>query len=269
MYDIQLNNKIVYNKIVKTIQSIAPYFSDFYFNPNSENYIRLLWNDKYSDISFGANDLSDGTVRFIALTALFMQPKLPDTIIIDEPELGLHPSAIAKLAGMIKSVASKGCQVIIATQSTDLISHFTPEDIVTVDQIKGESVFKRLNSESLMEWLEDYIVRWSTLKKEINTYLKENDVYVTTLIDYYGLCSKYQFPGWEKSLAVVDKYKRMDLLESAMSQDIEDGIRHRFMPYMQLHEFEGLLFNDINIFYEARKLLQSQIPVQFKLVFVN
>jgi predicted ATPase len=158
LYDIQLNNKIVYNKIVKTVQSIAPYFSDFYFNPNSENYIRLLWNDRYSDISFGANDLSDGTVRFIALTTLFMQPKLPDTIIIDEPELGLHPSAIAKLAGMIKSVSAKGCQVIIATQSTDLISHFTPEDIITVDQVKGESIFKRLNSESLMEWLEDYTI---------------------------------------------------------------------------------------------------------------
>lgn len=105
------------------------------------------------------------------------------------------------------------------------------------------------------------IVRWSILKKEINTYLKEHDVYVTTLIDYYGLYSKYQFPGWEKSLAVVDKYKRMDLLESAMSQDIEDGIRHRFMPYMQLHEFEGLLFNDINIFYE-------QIPKE-ELVGIN
>lgn len=94
------------------------------------------------------------------------------------------------------------------------------------------------------------IVRWSILKKEINTYLKENNVFVTTLIDYYGLYSKYQFPGWDKSLTIVDKNKRMDLLEKAMAQDIEDRLRHRFMPYMQLHEFEGLLFNDINIFYE-------------------
>lgn len=158
LFNIQQSDKIVYNKIIKTIQSIAPYFSDFYFNPNSENYIRLLWNDKYSDISYGANDLSDGTIRFIALTTLFMQPNLPDTIIIDEPELGLHPAAIAKLAGMVKSVAVKGCQVIIATQSTDLLSHFTAEDIITVDQINGESVFKRLESKSLMAWLEDYTI---------------------------------------------------------------------------------------------------------------
>lgn len=158
LYDIQENDKIVYNKIVKMIQSIAPYFSDFYFKPNSEKYIRLQWTDRFSDTIYGSNDLSDGTMRFIALTALFMQPVLPRTIIIDEPELGLHPAAITKLAGMIKSVASKNCQVVLATQSTDLISHFTPEDIITVDQKDGESRFNRLDSESLGEWLDDYTI---------------------------------------------------------------------------------------------------------------
>ena len=87
-----------------------------------------------------------------------MQPELPQTIIIDEPELGLHPAAISKLAGLIKSVASKQCQVILATQSTDLISHFEPEDIITVDRINGESVFRRLDSESLSVWLDEYTV---------------------------------------------------------------------------------------------------------------
>ncbi len=158
MFHIQEVNKIVYNRIIKNIQSIAPYFSDFYFVPSKEKNIRLQWTDKYSDVVFGANDLSDGTLRFIALSVLFLQPDLPDTIIIDEPELGLHPSAIAKLAGMIKSVADRGCQVILATQSTDLISHFLPEDIITVDQINGETVFNRLSSDKLHQWLEDYTI---------------------------------------------------------------------------------------------------------------
>jgi predicted ATPase len=158
MYNIQETNKIVYNRIIKNIQSIAPYFSDFYFAPNKENNLRLQWTDKYSDVVFGANDLSDGTLRFIALSVLFLQPELPDTIIIDEPELGLHPSAIAKLAGMIKSVSDRKCQVIVATQSTDLISHFLPEDIVTVDQVDGQSIFNRLNSDNLNQWLEDYTI---------------------------------------------------------------------------------------------------------------
>ncbi len=158
LYDIKEEEKIVYNRIVKTIQSIAPYFSDFYFIPNTEDFVKLQWKDKYSDTVYGVNDLSDGTIRFIALTVLFMQPNLPDTIIIDEPELGLHPSAIAKLAGMIKSVSAKGCQVIIATQSTDLISHFSPESIITVDQIDGCSKFNRLDANKLQEWLEDYTI---------------------------------------------------------------------------------------------------------------
>lgn len=158
MYHIHETNKIVYNRIIKNIQSIAPYFSDFYFFPNKENNVRLQWTDKYCNVIYGANDLSDGTLRFIALSVLFLQPTLPDTIIIDEPELGLHPSAIAKLAGMIKSVSDRGCQVIVATQSTDLISHFMPEDIITVDQVNGETVFNRLSSTTLNQWLEDYTI---------------------------------------------------------------------------------------------------------------
>lgn len=158
LYSIYLENRIVYNFIIKTIQSIAPYFLDFIFKPEQNGNLKLRWQSKHSSTIYGVNDLSDGTIRFIALSTLFLQPQLPETIIIDEPELGLHPTAIAKLAGLIKSVAAKGCQVIIATQSTDLISHFEPEDIITVDQINGESVFQRLNSEELKIWLDDYTI---------------------------------------------------------------------------------------------------------------
>ncbi len=158
LYNIQRNHQLVYNRIIHTIQSIAPYFSDFYFQPNEAGFVRLLWQDKFSSTLYGANDLSDGTIRFIALTTLFLQPKLPTTIIIDEPELGLHPFAIAKLAGMIQSVATRNVQVIVATQSTELVNHFEPEDILTVDQRDGESTFKRLEKTSLSDWLEEYSI---------------------------------------------------------------------------------------------------------------
>lgn len=94
------------------------------------------------------------------------------------------------------------------------------------------------------------IVRWEILKREIENYLNEKDVVVTMLIDYYGLYSKYHFPGWAESLKIKDKNARMDYLELAMLKDIKESGQHRFIPYMQLHEFEGLLFNDIDIFYE-------------------
>lgn len=156
LYKVREEHPLVYNRIIKVIQSIAPYFSDFYFAPSSSGLLRLLWQDKYSSMIYGINDLSDGTLRFIALTTLFLQPVLPGLIIIDEPELGLHPFAIQKLAGMIKAVANKGTQVIVATQSSDLVNLFQPEDILTVNQINGETVLRRLSAGDLSDWLEEY-----------------------------------------------------------------------------------------------------------------
>ena len=118
--------------------------------------MRLQWRDKFSEVIYGPNDLSDGTIRFIALTVLFMQPDLPKVIVIDEPELGLHPVAIEKLAGLIKMAANRGTQVIAATQNAELISNFQPEDILTVDQREGESLIRRLNADEFSQWLNDY-----------------------------------------------------------------------------------------------------------------
>lgn len=149
LYGIKNTNLINYNLIIRTIQSVAPYFHDFHLIPDVNGNISLKWTSKHSENIYGVNDLSDGTKRFIALATLFLQPHLPSTIILDEPELGLHPFAIAKLSGLIHSASGRGCQIVIATQSTDLISHFSPEDVITVDQINGQSIYKRLSSEEL------------------------------------------------------------------------------------------------------------------------
>lgn len=156
LYGIHDNYPKTYRIIRRVIQSVAPYFNDFYFNPNENGDLRLQWRDKYSDITYGPTDFSDGTIRFVALTTLFLQPKPPAVIIIDEPELGLHPFAIEKLSGLIQSAAQKGTQIIAATQSASLISFFKPEDVLTVNQIDGESKIKRLNQEDLNLWLDDY-----------------------------------------------------------------------------------------------------------------
>lgn len=156
LYGIREKEPIVYKRIIHVIQSIAPYFSDFYFNVSAAETVRLQWTDKFSSTIYGPTDLSDGTIRFIALATLFLQPVPPKVIIIDEPELGLHPLAIQTLAGMIKSAAAKGTQVIIATQSADLITNFDAEDVITVNQTDGVSVMKRHSSEELNAWLDDY-----------------------------------------------------------------------------------------------------------------
>jgi hypothetical protein len=94
------------------------------------------------------------------------------------------------------------------------------------------------------------VINWNRLKKEIEIHLQESNVIVSTLIDYYGLCKKHDFPNWVEGEKITNKNDRMDFLEKAMKADIIDAIRHRFIPYLQLHEFEGLLFNDIKVFYD-------------------
>lgn len=91
------------------------------------------------------------------------------------------------------------------------------------------------------------IVPWGDLKKQIDLHLQEN-VYVTMLIDYYGIQDFHQFPKWEESKSVVNKIERISFLENAMRDEFEDRVKHRFIPYIQLHEFEGLLFNNIETF---------------------
>jgi len=147
-----------YFKIVKSIKSIAPFFDDFILveDPFAHGYIQLLWKAKGSDEPMYPFQLSDGTLRMIALTTLLLQPNLPETIIIDEPELGLHPHAISKLSDMIQVAAQNGCQVIVSTQSVTLMNHFSYEDIVTVDRVDDSSVFSRLNESQLEKWTEYY-----------------------------------------------------------------------------------------------------------------
>lgn len=148
-----------YRKIVGAVQMVAPFFEDFALrvDPLSDDKIRLEWTEKGSDFYFGPNALSDGTLRFICLATLLLQPtrRLPSTILLDEPELGLHPYAITVLAGLLKSAAQK-TQVIVSTQSVSLVNQFAAEDILVVEREGGETVFRRFTTEAVEHWLEEY-----------------------------------------------------------------------------------------------------------------
>jgi predicted ATPase len=117
--------------------------------------IFLRWKEKGSDQLFTAHNLSDGTLRMICLTALLMQPHLPSTIIIDEPELGLHPLAIQKLAAMLKNASSK-TQIIVSTQSITLVDQFSADDVIVVERADNQTVFKRQSEEALAMWRKEY-----------------------------------------------------------------------------------------------------------------
>lgn len=147
-----------YQRIIETIRLALPFFKDFVHRPGNPDYIELEWMQIGSpDTPFKAHMLSDGSLRFICLATLLLQPisLLPDTILIDEPELGLHPYAISVLVDLFKQV-SETKQLIVSTQSVELVNELSPEDVIVVDQENTASTFKRHSKEELSGWLEEY-----------------------------------------------------------------------------------------------------------------
>jgi predicted ATPase len=156
LYMLNCNFENSFFMIEETIKLVAPYFDKFILRPDEKtNTIKLKWQEVGSDKIFNADHFSDGTLRMICLITLLLQPNAPDTIIIDEPELGLHPYAITVLASLMKSFAVDK-QLIVSTQSVTLINHFEPQDIIVTDKEKGASNFRRLDDNELKDWIEDY-----------------------------------------------------------------------------------------------------------------
>lgn len=157
LYMLQERYPSNFKMIEGVIRSIAPFFNGFHLQPDQidETKITLRWREKGAEQLFNAHSLSDGTLRMLCLATLLLQPEPPATIIIDEPELGLHPFAIGKLAAMLKS-ASQSSQIIISTQSVTLLEHFDADDVVVTERKDNQTVFNRLDGEKLKVWLDDY-----------------------------------------------------------------------------------------------------------------
>lgn len=159
LYRLQRERPAAYRRIVAAVRQLAPPFEEFVLEPtNSESrQIILNWRQRGADSVFGPHQLSDGTLRAICLITLLLQPRenLPKLIVVDEPELGLHPSALAVIAGLLRA-ASHAAQVLVGTQSSSLVDHFEPDDVIVVENDDGASRFVRPGAEALADWLEDY-----------------------------------------------------------------------------------------------------------------
>ena len=149
-----------YADIGNAVRLVTPFFEDFILEPRQMGEavkVNLSWRQKGSDYPMQPYHLSDGSIRFMALATALLQPEPPSTIIIDEPELGLHPHALAILAELIHDAATR-TQVIIAPPPATLLDHFEVKDIVVVKREDGSSVFKRLAADEYSHWLESYSV---------------------------------------------------------------------------------------------------------------
>jgi len=159
LYRWRQGNETIYDRIVRTIGQLAPFFADFDLRPEGPNDrdILLNWRHRESDSIFGPHQLSDGTLRAICLIALLLQPEeeLPDVIVVDEPELGLHPYALNVVASLFQAAAQHS-QVLVSTQSSTFLDSFEPEDVVVAERDGEASRFSRPSADSLKDWLEDY-----------------------------------------------------------------------------------------------------------------
>lgn len=147
-----------YQRIVSTIRLVAPFFDDFVYREDPGERVELEWLEQGDpETPRSPRQLSDGTLRFIGLATILLQPDhlQPSTILIDEPELGLHPLALTVLAGLLRQ-ASERRQIIVSTQSVELVNELAPEDVIVVGRKEGASSFERLDAERLEEWLQDY-----------------------------------------------------------------------------------------------------------------
>ena len=170
LYYLRKRHESEYTLIRDAVRLAAPFFDDFTLEPLAlnENKIRLEWRHAGSDAYFDVSSLSDGSLRFVALATLLLQPTAlrPSTILLDEPEIGLHPYAITLLSSLIEQ-ASAETQVILATQSSLLLDHFAPEDVLVADRVEGRTEFSRLDRERLEVWLDDYSLGQLWEKNEI------------------------------------------------------------------------------------------------------
>ncbi len=146
-----------YELIVRTVRQVAPFFEDFVLEPedSASRFVRLRWSHRGTDRIFDAFELSDGTLRFICLATVLLQPALPELIVLDEPELGLHPYALSILAGLMRAVPSS-TQIVAATQSVTLVNQFDLDDIVIVDRSDESTMLRRPSLDELDAWLGEY-----------------------------------------------------------------------------------------------------------------
>ena len=209
------HDKERFDAICYYVSRILPGFRRFEIE-EAHGKTLLRWQASGSSKTIGPHLTSDGSLRFFALVTLLNLPAevLPEIVLLDEPELGRHASAITLIAEMVKSVALKR-QVVVATQSPIFVDFFRPHELVVLELDDGQ-----------------------TLSRDVATLYHSFDA-VSTLVDFYG------FRGKEDRTAAALEAALLERVRSMIRRSWDD---RKVVPYVQKHEFEGLLFADVAAF---------------------
>ncbi|MBK5223136.1 MAG: AAA family ATPase [Acidimicrobiia bacterium] len=157
LHALRQNDLVRYERIRDTIRTVTPFFDDFVLEAEALNRstIRLGWRHTDSEMFADATMLSDGTLRFMCLATVLLQPNPPKVVLIDEPELGLHPYAIHQLAELFHAASTRS-QLVVATQSVTLLDQVRLDDVIVAERSGGASVLRRVDPKGLQHWLDDY-----------------------------------------------------------------------------------------------------------------
>ena len=155
LYRLEQKDNRRFELICRHIARVLPVFDRFQIE-DSYGKVLLRWKAKGTEKTFGAHLTSDGSLRFFALVTLLNLPRemLPDVLLLDEPELGLHPVAVALIGDMIKTL-SRDVQIIVATQSPLLVDVFDLEEIIVLELEGGRTKFRSLKVDDYRCWLHE------------------------------------------------------------------------------------------------------------------
>lgn len=148
--------RLALKRIQSTVRQVLPFFAEFVLE-DENGHVLLQWRERGSEETFASSQASDGMLRLFALITLLCQPKdtFPAVLMLDEPELGLHPQAIMLVAALIREVSTH-CQVVVATQSVPFVDEFSLDEIIVLSRPGRESTLRRLSEQEFGAWIDEY-----------------------------------------------------------------------------------------------------------------
>lgn len=155
LFNMRSKARDVYERILALLEQAFPGFQRIEFDVVGTGQVTLMWLERYSKQPLYPNQLSEGTLRFLWLATSLLSPAIPPILMLDEPEVSLHPELLMLLAALLEE-ASLNSQIVVATHAPDLIRWLRPEQVLVVDKADGASSFTWADTLQLDEWLKEY-----------------------------------------------------------------------------------------------------------------
>ena len=158
LYNLRISAPEIFERLTVLLQQSFPGFKRLELPVVGAGQVTLAWYERDSNTPFYANQLSEGTLRYLWLVTILLTPQRPPLLLLDEPELSLHPALLRLLAALLQDAALT-TQIVVATQSSDLIGWLMPEEVLIADKEDGKTLFTWAADLDLKAWLDEYTLR--------------------------------------------------------------------------------------------------------------